>query len=88
MLALRPRIVIPGHGRVSTNPDQDLTLTREYLTFLRTAMARAIENLEPFESAYQQIDWSRFKGYPAFEQANRGNAYNTFILMEQEALNQ
>ena len=87
MLALRPRIVIPGHGQVSTDPDRDLTLTREYLAFLRSEMARAIANFESFESAYERIDWSRFKGYPAFEQANRGNAYNTFILMEQEALN-
>ena len=36
--------------------------------------------------AYARVDWSRFEKLPAFKAANRINAYNTFILMEKEAL--
>jgi len=39
--------------------------------------------MDPFEDAYAQADWSRFRHLPLFEQANRMNAYNTGLLMEQ-----
>jgi len=45
-----------------------------------------VAELEPFDEAYARADWSRFRGLPAFEQANRINAYGTYLLMEQEAL--
>ena len=47
-------------------------------------MGQAAKNLDPFEEAYQATDWSRFAGYPLFKAANRMNAYNTYLLMEQE----
>ena len=31
-------------------------------------------------------DWSRYRDLPAFEPANRINAYGTYLLLEQEAL--
>ena len=30
-------------------------------------------------------DWSKFEKMPLFKSANRMNAYNTYLLMEQEA---
>lgn len=86
LLALRPRLMIPGHGRVSTDPAADLTLTRDYLRYLREVMGKAVEDLVPFEEAYAQVDWSRFAAMPAFEAANRINAYGTYLLMERESL--
>ncbi|MEP6941496.1 MAG: MBL fold metallo-hydrolase [Betaproteobacteria bacterium] len=88
MLALQPppAVVIPGHGGASTDPARDLALTRDYLIFLREAMGRAVRDLEPFDDAYAKVDWSRFKALPAFEQANRANAYGTYLLLEQEEL--
>ena len=62
----------------------DLTLTRDYLVFLRKSMGEAAQNLEPFEEAYAKADWSRFEHMPLFRAANRMNAYNTFLLMEQQ----
>ena len=47
--------------------------------------AEAAANLEPFEDAYARADWSRFERLPLFRAANRMNAYNTYLLMEQEA---
>jgi glyoxylase-like metal-dependent hydrolase (beta-lactamase superfamily II) len=77
-----PRVVVPGHGPVSTDPQADMQLTRDYLLFLRAAMAEAAQNLEPFDDAYAKTDWSRFDKLPLFHAANRMNAYNTYLLME------
>ena len=40
--------------------------------------------LEPFEEVYARTDWSAFEHLPLFRAANRINAYNTYLLMEQE----
>jgi len=85
MLQWQPRILVPGHGPLSREPAQDLALTRDYLRFLRQAMGEAARNLEPFEEAYARTDWSRFAALPLFAAANRMNAYNTYLLMENEA---
>jgi hypothetical protein len=47
-------------------------------------MGEAARNLEPFEEAYAKADWSRFEHLPLFRAANRMNAYNTYLLMEQQ----
>lgn len=84
----KPAIAVPGHGAASSQTATDLQLTRKYLEFLRKSMGEAVENLTPFEEAYARVDWSAFSGYPAFEAANRGNAYGTYLLMERESLQQ
>jgi glyoxylase-like metal-dependent hydrolase (beta-lactamase superfamily II) len=84
VIADRPRLVVPGHGPVSTDPLADLALTRDYLLHLRRTMGEAARQLEPFEAAYARADWSRFEGLPLFRAANRMNAYNTYLLMEQQ----
>jgi hypothetical protein len=48
-------------------------------------MGRAAKEMEPFENAYTSTDWSKFEKMPLFKSANRMNAYNTYLLMEQEA---
>lgn len=86
LIALKPRVLVPGHGAASTTPLKDLILTRDYLIFLRGEMGKAIDDLIPFDEAYARTDWSKYKNLPAFEEANRPNAYNTYLLMEQEKL--
>ena len=86
MIALKPIVVVPGHGPASDNVERDLVLTRDYLAFLRKSMGAAVRDLEPFEEAYAKVDWSAFRDLPAFEQANRINAYGTYLLLEQEML--
>jgi len=51
LIALNPKILVPGHGGASNTPMQDLTLTRDYLVFLRAEMGRAVNELIPFEEA-------------------------------------
>lgn len=84
LMQYRPKVVIPGHGPASTDPMADMAMTRDYLEYLRTSMGAAASNLEPFEDAYAKADWSRFAAMPLFRAANRMNAYNTYLLMEQQ----
>ena len=84
LIKYQPKLVIPGHGPVSTNPVEDMAMTRDYLEYLRSSMGESARNLEPFEEAYAKANWSRFEGMPLFRAANRMNAYNTYLLMEQQ----
>lgn len=86
MLDADPVLVIPGHGPASSTPRADMALTGDYLRYLRATMGAAVQDLTSFEDAYRQADWSAYEKYPAFEQANRQNAFGTYILMEQESL--
>ena len=85
LLAFDARIIVPGHGPASTSARADLELTRDYLAYLRKTMGEAARNMDPFEEAYARTDWSRFDKLPLFNAANRINAYNTYLLMEQSA---
>lgn len=85
LLAWKPQRLVPGHGPVAESPADDLQLTRDYLLFLREHMGAAARRLEPFDEAYARTDWSRFERLPLFGLANRMNAFNTYLLMEQEA---
>ncbi len=80
----RPRVVVPGHGPASTDPLADLALTRDYLAYLRQTMGAAAHEIEPFEDTYARTDWSRYEDMPLFRAANRMNAYNAYLLMEQQ----
>ena len=84
LLALDPAVLVPGHGEPSRTPREDLVFTRDYLVFLREQMGEAARELVPFEEAYDAVDWSRYRDLPAFEEANRVNAYNQYLRLEQE----
>jgi len=86
LIAFKPKLLVPGHGGASDTPMDDLTLTRDYLRYLREQMGKAVADLVSFEEAYARTDWSKYETMPAFLEANRRNAYNTYILMEKESL--
>lgn len=86
LLNLKPRVMVPGHGAVSRDPVADLVFTRDYLRYLRATMGKAAADMQSFEEAYAQADWSRYAKMPAFDAANRINAYGTYLLMEKESL--
>ncbi len=85
LLAFDATVIVPGHGPLSHEARKDMQLTRDYLHYLRESMGKAAQNLEPFEDAYKNTDWSQFEALPLFRVANRMNAYNTYLLLEQEA---
>lgn len=78
--------LIPGHGPAADEPNQALSATRRYLAFMREQMGAAVEQFMPFAQAYEAVDWSEWQDMPAFEAANRRNAYAVYLSMEQEML--
>lgn len=78
--------LIPGHGPAADNPNEALAATRRYLAFMRDKMGAAVDQLTPFDQAYAEVDWSEWKDMPAFEAANRRNAYAVYLSIEQELL--
>jgi glyoxylase-like metal-dependent hydrolase (beta-lactamase superfamily II) len=80
---LDPKFIIPGHGRTSTEARQAIAFTRDYIQYVRTTMAAAVQNWTDFDVAYDQADWSKYRDYPAFASNNRGNAYRIYLELEQ-----
>ncbi len=86
MRTLDARCIVPGHGAMSCDINADLATTADYLSYLRTRMGAAVEELMDFDSAYAAIDWSHFAGLPTFDEANRRNAYSVYLEMQAEML--
>lgn len=80
--------LIPGHGPAAENPNQAISMTRHYLAYIREAMGKAVAEMISFDEVYDATDWSEFKDLPAFEAANRRNAYQVYLSMEEELLAQ
>jgi glyoxylase-like metal-dependent hydrolase (beta-lactamase superfamily II) len=80
---LDPKFIIPGHGRTSTQARQAIAFTRDYIQYVRTTMAAAVQNWTDFDVAYDRADWSKYKDMPAFASNNRGNAYRIYLELEQ-----
>lgn len=86
LLSFNAQIVVPGHGAASSDPRKDIGVIRDYLSYLRKTMGQATQDMLSFDEAYSRTDWSGFEHMPMFQFANRMNAYNTFLLMEQEGM--
>jgi glyoxylase-like metal-dependent hydrolase (beta-lactamase superfamily II) len=80
--------LVPGHGPASFDPAATLSLTRRYLQFMRNTFTAGVEDLMSFDEIYAQTDWSQFEHLPTFSDGNRINAYQVFLSLEQELLNQ
>lgn len=79
-------VIVPGHGKAAESPRAIVSLTKNYLSFVRASMQQAVENWIPFDQAYEATDWSDFYDFPAFLEANRRNAYGVYLSLEQESL--
>ena len=78
--------LIPGHGGLAREPLQAIKLTRDYLAYLRAQLAVGVEEMMNFDALYSSIDWSDYEKLPAFELGNRVNAYQVFLALEKELL--
>lgn len=74
--------IVPGHGLHSWDIQESTELTYKYLNFLIENLAEGVEEMEPFDDIYDQIDWSDFEDKVAFEAANRKNAYAVYLYLE------
>lgn len=79
---LDPKFIVPGHGHPSDNAAAAIAFTRDYITYVRAAMAKAVADWAEFDLAYASTDWSKYKDVPAFATNNRGNAYRIYLEME------
>ncbi|MCW8828010.1 MAG: MBL fold metallo-hydrolase [Gammaproteobacteria bacterium] len=79
------KALVPGHGPHQEAPVKAIGLTYRYLAFLREKMGEAVDELVPFDEAYAEADWSGFRDLPAFDAANRRNAYQVYLSMQNEA---
>ncbi len=78
--------LVPGHGLAFADAGDSIDLTRRYLQDLRAKMRDAVQQMESFDSAYAKTNWGQWAKLPAFEAANRGNAYTVYLEMERESL--
>ena len=81
MQDLNADVVVPGHGAAFKSSKEQIAQLQDYLTYLRTTMGKAVNDLELFDEAYAAADWSRFEKLPLFRFANRMNAYNTYLQL-------
>ena len=75
------KVIVPGHGEASSNPLDAINFTLGYLNFLHDNLSEAVENMLPFDEAYDAMDWSKYKDMPA-ARANRMNAYYVYLGLE------
>lgn len=80
--SLKPSFIIPGHGQPSAAVHDAISFTRQYISYVRSAMQKAIDNWAEFDQAYQDTDWSKYASLPAFDSNNRGNAYRIYLEMQ------
>jgi glyoxylase-like metal-dependent hydrolase (beta-lactamase superfamily II) len=81
---LKPKVIIPGHGAYSPQPEHDIEFTRGYLRYLRDSMWQSAQNMDSFDEAYANTDWSEYEGMPLFRAANKMNAYNVYLSIQAE----
>ena len=80
--------LVPGHGPASLKPTETLDLTRRYLAHMRETFRAGVEELMSFEEIYASADWSQFEHLPAFADGNRINAYQVYLSLENELLDE
>jgi glyoxylase-like metal-dependent hydrolase (beta-lactamase superfamily II) len=80
---LDPKFIIPGHGKASTQAKEAIAFTRDYIQYVRSTMAVAVQDWTDFNVAYEKTDWSKYRDMPAFAANNRGNAYRIYLELEQ-----
>jgi glyoxylase-like metal-dependent hydrolase (beta-lactamase superfamily II) len=82
VLELNPKFIIPGHGKPSAAAKEAIAFTRDYISYVRGAMTKAVESWTDFDTAYDHTDWTKYKTLPAFSNNNRGNAYRIYLELE------
>ncbi|MFC4217231.1 MBL fold metallo-hydrolase [Pseudophaeobacter arcticus] len=82
MAAFGAKHIVPGHGR-ATDIAQARAETRDYLSYLRSEIAKVIEAGGSIEDG-THIDQSQFSYLAVFDQIARKNAQSVYMQMEWE----
>lgn len=84
---MKPNYIIPGHGEPSDDTTAAIQFTQNYIAYVRSQMKDAVKDWQPFDKAYDAIDWTKYEKMTAFDDTNRGNAYRVYLDMEKSLLN-
>lgn len=84
--SLKPRVVVPGHGRILADPTALTALTRRYITAIRDSMRAEVKRGTPMGravAAYPPAD----SGRPVtWNTRMRRNAVRIYLEMEKESM--
>ena len=83
---LGPRIIVPGHGPVSRDPERLVDSTRRYITATRNAMKTAVEAGTPMRRALASLPPADSLRPVSLNSRMRRNANRIYVEMEREVM--
>ena len=84
LAALKPKTIVPGHGRPTT-VETARRDTRDYLSFLLTEAKRILDAGGSLQDAVEKVDQSRFRSLANFDQLALRNMNQVFQEVERDA---
>jgi glyoxylase-like metal-dependent hydrolase (beta-lactamase superfamily II) len=75
-------LMVPGHGSAQTSPFPMLKRTHDYVSRMRVAMRKAVEDGVSLSEAVQQVEFPDWQDSRLYEQNQRANA--NFVYREME----
>lgn len=82
-IALKPEIIIPGHGSPTTDINEVIKYTRDYLIYMREQVEQVLDNDGGEQAAYK-IDQSAYSHLDTFKELALQNAGRIYRAMEFE----
>jgi glyoxylase-like metal-dependent hydrolase (beta-lactamase superfamily II) len=83
---LHPRVIVPGHGRIASNPQALIDSTRAYITALRAEMRTAVEGGVPMRRALASLPPADENRPVSLASRLRRNANRVYVEMEREVM--
>lgn len=77
-------LMVPGHGSAQTPPFPMLKQTHDYVSRMRAAMRKAVEEGISLSDAVQRVEFPDWQGVRLYEQNQRANANFVYREMEKE----
>ena len=84
LAALKPRVVIPGHGK-PTDLKHAKKDTRDYLTTVRASVKKVLDSGGSLQDAVEKTNQSKFKYLANFDLLAGRNVNQTYLEMEKDA---
>ena len=84
--SLRPRVLVPGHGRIPADPLALTRMTREYITGLRDSMRAEVKRGTPMGRAVGALPPPDPRRPVALSSRIRRNAVRVYLEMEREMM--
>jgi hypothetical protein len=77
-------LMVPGHGSAQTPPFPMLAKTHDYVSRMRAAMRKAVEDGVSMYDAVQNVEFENWRDSRLYEQNQRANANFVYREMEKE----